>query len=349
MSPETTANDRRNRVLPIITCTLSIVALLVAGTIIFDRNDAEQPEAQAPPRTRRDRPESPQLTTAGIFFNLSQATIPPEDILPGGPGKDGIPAITDPKMVPADEANYLVSADRVVGVVFDGIARAYPLCILYQHEVVNDTVGSQPVVITYCPLCDSALAFDRRDGDQIREFGVSGLLYNSNVLMYDRGEEESLWSQMMRQSVSGDDARTKLPMLPLDLTTGGEWLSRHPDTQVMSNQTGFGRDYDRNPYAGYFSNDQLMFPINETSDRLPAKTPVLGIIVGSQARAYPVTAFNESHRTIEDQLGAGSFEIAFDPQANSLRVIRADPDVRWAYAYWFAWYGFHTDTEVYAP
>jgi hypothetical protein len=153
-------------------------------------------------------------------FDLGNATVPREEIHSGGPAKDGIPALSKPKTIGAKAATYLAAGDRVIGVAIGNEARAYPIRILNFHEIVNDVLGGQPIAVTYCPLCDSAAVFDRNTPRGLREFGVSGLLYNSNVLMYDRDKRaESLWSQLKSEAVAGVQVRNRLKLLPLELTT----------------------------------------------------------------------------------------------------------------------------------
>ena len=150
-------------------------------------------------------------------FDFSDATVPVEEIHSGGPPKDGIPALSKPRLIAAGEATYLKPADRVIGVAIEGEARVYPIRILNYHEIVNDKIGGRPIAVTYCPLCDSAAVFDRETPRGVREFGVSGLLYNSNVLMYDRDEKaESLWSQLRTEAVTGVQVRNQLKLLPLE-------------------------------------------------------------------------------------------------------------------------------------
>ncbi len=281
-------------------------------------------------------------------FNLRQATIPRSEIKSGGPPKDGIPALTNPKFSKADEATYLRDDDRVIGVVSGGEARAYPLAIMNHHEVVNDQIGDTPVAVTYCPLCDSAAVFDRRTPLGVREFGVSGLLYNSNVLMYDRGgKPESLWAQVAAEGVTGPAADKPLESLPVELTTWKDWRARHPDTKVLSDQTGHRRDYRRNPYAGYFRSPSLMFPAKPASDRLPAKAKVLGVWTDSAARAYPASAFSKRRIRIEDTLDGKKVVIEFNPQTETMRVAEADEGIEWMYSFWFAWYAFRPQTDVF--
>lgn len=283
-------------------------------------------------------------------FNLSQTTVPVDEIFGGGPPKDGIPALSNPTLVTAREATYLHNDDRVIGVVVGTEARAYPLRILDYHEIVNDEVGKVPIAVTYCPLCDSCAVFDRRTELGKREFGVSGLLYNSNVLMYDRGgRPESLWSQVKTEGVSGPAASKTLNALPLELTTWKEWRTRHPETMVLSIETGHRRDYSRSPYAGYFDTPRLMFPAKPASDRLPAKARVLGVWSGKAARAYPESAFGRDRTRIEDTLDGKTIVVEFNPESKSLRIVKADDGVHWMYSLWFAWYAMRPGTEVFKP
>jgi hypothetical protein len=281
-------------------------------------------------------------------FDLRRAIVPAAELQPGGPGKDGIPALTNPPLVAGTFAAYLAPLDRVIGVFVNGDARAYPISILTHHEIVNDRVKDVPIAVTYCPLCDSAVVFDRRTPLGEREFGVSGLLYNSNVLMYDRrGQPESLWSQLMTGGISGPGAGRALKTLPLELTTWQDWVTRHPQTKVLSPETGFQRDYSRNPYARYFGRPQLMFPVRPLSDLLPAKTPILGLWTDDTAREYALAAFAGGPREIKDNLGGKRVTIEFNPEANTLRVTQADDGVRWMYSLWFAWYAFRPQTDVF--
>lgn len=287
---------------------------------------------------------------AGSGFDLHNAVIPGNEIRSGGPPKDGIPALTDPATVQAGQATYLKAADRVIGVAVGGESRAYPIRILNYHEVVNDRLGGVPIAVTYCPLCDSVVVFDRRVDGRVLEFGVSGLLYNSNVLMYDRGgQPESLWSQVAAIGISGPEVKTALKTLPVELTAWADWRARFPATTVLSEQTGYPRDYRVSPYASYFSSRNLMFPARPLSNRLPLKTPVLGVWIGGLARAYPVSAFHPSGETLEQELGGKRFQLVYDGRNQSLRVATADDGIRWMYAFWFAWYAFRPHTEVYGP
>ena len=283
-------------------------------------------------------------------FDLADAIVPTDEIRSGGPAKDGIPALTNPDFIGADEADYLQPTDRVIGVAWQGEARAYPLRILNYHEIVNDRVRETPIAVTYCPLCDSSVVFDRRTSVGERDFGVSGLLYNSNVLMYDRGSEsDSLWSQLMATGVSGARARETLKALPLEVTTWSDWSTRHPATKVLSTRTGYQRSYSTSPYSSYFNAPNLMFPVTQTDQRLPLKTPVLGLWTDDASKAYPLSAFSQARLELIDEVGGVRVTLEFNPGANSLRVVQADGHLEWMYSFWFAWYAFRPDTDLYAP
>lgn len=281
-----------------------------------------------------------------IALQLEPASIPRAAIYDGGPGKDGIPAILKPAFVAAHEAEFLTPTDRVAGFAHGGEARAYPLQILTWHEVVNDRVGGQPVLITYCPLTGSVVAFDPRVAGQALTFGVSGRLYQSNVLMYDH-QSESLWSQLAERAVTGPHNETPLAVLPVDVTSWADWRTRHPDSKVLSRETGHQRDYDRDPYARYAASPTTMFPTERDDDRLPAKDWVVGVRADGVTRAYPVAKLPDGE-AVTDVLGGRTIRLTRNARAESVRV--ESRDARSAptsiVAYWFAWAAFHPTTEV---
>ncbi|WP_404309469.1 DUF3179 domain-containing protein [Neorhodopirellula lusitana] len=301
-----------------------------------------------------DRPTSDQLVVqsvqlrgqGGIGFDLRQATIPVQEIRSGGPPKDGIPSLSNPTMISAAEATYLRAGDRVIGVESGGESRAYPLAILNYHEIINDRIGELPIAVTYCPLCDSAVVFDRRTPLGEREFGVSGLLYNSNVLMYDRSNMESLWSQVKGEGVSGPGAGVKLTVLPMELTTWAAWRARNPNTTVLSSETGHRRNYQGSPYTRYFKQPQLMFPVKPINNALPLKESVLGVWDDANALAIPISAFGGKSTEIEQSLGSKKLTVAFDANDQTIRVVKADAGLQWMNTFWFAWHAFRPETEI---
>jgi len=281
-------------------------------------------------------------------FDLRDSLIPVDQIHLGGPPRDGIPAIDRPRFVEAGAADFLQPDDRVLGLRIGNQARAYPVSILNWHEVVNDRFGKLPVSVTYCPLCGTGVAFSGRDGNATRTFGVSGLLYNSDVLLYDR-ETKSLWSQLMMQAVSGPRRGERLEALPLTHTTWTKWSAEHPGTRVLSTDTGYRRDYERDPYAGYASERETYFPVNATSRRYHPKERVLGIEIAGIAKAYPFTELARSgEKAIVDHIGDQPLKLTFDAESETARAFDADGrQLPATSSFWFAWYAFHPDGEVY--
>jgi len=309
------------------TLSLAALSLLLAGT----------PIAAVAADANAARPNG---------FDLGAASIPIDEIRHGGPPRDGIPAIDRPKFVSAREAR-LAPDDRVLGVRRGALARAYPVRLLNWHEIVNDRIGDEPVVVTYCPLCGSGMAFLARAAGQPLEFGVSGLLYNSDVLMYDR-RTESLWSQLMAQAVSGPLRGTRLEALPIEHTTWRDWLARNPRTQVLSFDTGFARDYARDPYANYEKVWELMFPVAHQDVRYDTKEWVLGLRVGGEAKAYPFSELARTSGTLNDTVGGAKLTVRFDAANRSARAFDAQQrELAGVTAFWFAWYAFNPDTKVF--
>lgn len=281
-------------------------------------------------------------------FDVSDAAVPLRAIQRGGPPKDGIPAIDRPKFVTGAQSS-LASADRVLGVAAGGRARAYPVAILNWHEVVNDRFGDRQLVITYCPLCGTGMAFESPAAASRGGFGVSGLLYDSDVLLYDRATD-SLWSQLLQKAISGPLKGTGLASIPLTHTTWADWRRRHPATEVLSRDTGFHRDYDRDPYAGYDRIQRLMFDVEHRDDRFSLKEWVLGVKLGGKSKAYPFSVLarvvNQKGELI-DTLAGQRLRVRYDPEHRTAEAFdangRALPSVM---AFWFAWVAFHPDTEV---
>lgn len=237
-----------------------------------------------------------------------QCSIPLSGLLPGGPGKDGIPALTDPELVtPASpDADYLANDDRVIGVRVGGRAFAIPLNIMWWHEVVNITAPDVFLAVTHCPLTGSTLAFDRAAVGNA-ELGVSGLLFKNNLVMYDRTGDESLWPQMLRGARCGSRDGTDLDMYPVIETTWAWWQVLHPETRVVSSRTGYGRDYTRYPYGDYAepNNSQTLFPMPPLDTRRPPKERVLGIAVDEGGIGFPFGALADAGIRVAEHVTVG--------------------------------------------
>jgi hypothetical protein len=286
-------------------------------------------------------------TGAFLGFEVDNATVPKDEIRRGGPPKDGIPAILEPKFVEPAQAEFLEADDEVLGFVHEGEAKAYPLRILVWHEVVNDTVGGKPIIATYCPLCGTCMVFSREVEGKKLTFGVSGLLYNSDVLMYDH-QTESLWSQLKSEAVAGEYAGTQLPWLSSQQMTWAAWQEAYPDSRVLSSDTGYRRDYGATPYAGYEDNERTMFPVPDNRSDLSNKTWVAGIVAGGQAKAYPRDVLDAWDGPQADEVGGIPLEVAYDADARHAVVTRTDTgeQIPVVWVFWFAWQAFYPETEL---
>jgi len=196
-----------------------------------------------------------------IFVTNGEKHIVPLDkIKSGGPPPDGIPSIDDPKFTEADNENHVADSDIVLGLEINGEAKAYPLSILVWHEIVNDNVGGVPVAVTYCPLCFTNQVFERVLDGQSVEFGTSGKLYNSNLVMYDR-MTGTYWSQGLGLAIKGELTGQSLNIIPFDVITWGDWKKLHPDTVVLTTNTGHIRAYGVDPYGDYYTDPRILFPV----------------------------------------------------------------------------------------
>ncbi len=289
----------------------------------------------------------------------------------GGPPKDGIPSIDQPRFVAADAVD-LDDAARIIGLYHRGEARAYPQRILVWHEIVNDEVAGEALSITYCPLTGTALGFKRGD----TEFGVSGRLVNSNLVMYDRATQ-SEWPQMLGGAIAGELAGRGLEELRLFWTTWGAWRERYPETRVLSERTGHVRNYRHDPYGsyaplrGYYRPDSgRLFPVMHDNSRLPPKAPVFGLRATEGAVAITLEALSQEG-VIDVALGEARYTVIHDPGLETGWAYRnpegeaIDHDtltfgetgiegpgmtalepVHGFEAMWFAWVAFYPDTEI---
>jgi hypothetical protein len=234
----------------------------------------------------------------------------------GGPGRDGIPALENPVVVTAAEADtFLLPTALVLGVVENGEARAYPHNVLWWHEIINDTLGGVPIVVSYCPLTGSGMVYDPRIGGQVLNFGVSGLLFENNLVLFDRATE-SLWSQMRVQGVCGSFTGTEPALKPVVQSTWEAWQAMHPNTTVVSFDTGFGRNYGVYPYGNYdrVGDNSLLFPAARIDRRRPLKELALGIVENGVEKAYPYGELGE-RSAINDQVGGRPVVVVFDAES----------------------------------
>ena len=314
-------------------------------------------------------------------------TVPLDQIVSGGPPPDGIPSIDEPKFMSVQEADkFLGDSDKVLGLNINGDIRAYPLQILVWHEIVNDNVGGTPVAVTYCPLCFTNQVFKRNVNGTTVEFGTSGKLYNSNLVMYDR-TSKSLWSQALGAGIVGSYAGTILERIPFDVAFWKDWKQLYPNTKVLSRDTAFPRPYGTDPYGDYYTNPDVLFPVSNQDNRLGLKEIVVGLEDGGLYKAYNIHDI-EAKKVINDEVN-NKFVALFSPNPLMVRVF--DPTVnernltfsfdiknnifvdkqtgsKWNFegvsidgpskgtqltrlpfdeGFWFEWVAFHPQTELY--
>jgi hypothetical protein len=329
---------------------------------------------------------NPVYTLVGEEENRN--IVPPELIVNGGPPPDGIPSIDNPKFIQIQKAEeFLEDSDLVVGLNINGDIRAYPLQILVWHEIVNDKVGNTPVAVTYCPLCFTNQVFNRTMNDgQILEFGTSGKLYNSNLVMYDR-TTKSLWSQAMAQGIGGTFAGIKLERIPFDVAYWKEWKQLYPDSKVLSTDTGSTRPYGADPYGDYYTNGEILFPVSNSDDRLGLKEIVIGLENKGQYKAFKLQEI-EDKKVINNQVNGKPIVLfslhpfmarVYDPVVNGQtlefnynikdkKFVDKQTNSMWNFdgksisgqmkgkqltrlsfdeGFWFEWVAFHPKTELY--
>lgn len=265
---------------------------------------AALPTSAAAPTLLPDDETPPPGAEQEFSTDFSIHSVSYDEILSGGPPKDGIPALDDPQFSSVDEVgDWLGDLEPVIIFENQGDARIYPLQILIWHEIVNDLVGGMPVVITFCPLCNTAIAFDAALDGRVMDFGTSGRLRYSNLVMYDR-QTESWWQQATGNAIIGEMTGSQLTFLPASITSWSEARQSFPDAKVLSRDTGYNRDYGRNPYSGYdnVKNSPFLYDGPATPGQLPPMARVTTVDLNSEAVAYPNDTLQEL-RVVNDTVG----------------------------------------------
>lgn len=287
-----------------------------------------------------------KLPGGQFSLDQSKAKIDLNKLRQGCPVKDCIPAIDNPKFISAQDAerlNQIKDEDVVFAITHKGVSRAYPQRILNWHEIVNDSVAGDPILITFCPLCGTAIGYERPFDTT---FGVSGKLVNSNLVMYDR-KTNTLWQQLGGEAIVGELVGQKLKPFPVDTLLWKDWKKLHPDTQILSQETGYSRDYSYYPYGSYESDKSVYFPAEGESDtRLHPKQIVWGVEVNGKFKAYNEKRLSEVGM-LTDTFNGVNLKIERSKEGQ-IRVTKEDgtqiiPDR----SMWFAWASFHPDTEVF--
>jgi hypothetical protein len=296
-------------------------------------------------------------------FDLSLCKVPREQIVVGMP-RDTLLPLDNPEVVSADQIGainrkyrkYLLPADRVIGVVIGGRARAYPLRVLNWHEVCNDALAGQPIAVTYNPLCDSAVVFDRRVNGRELRLAVSGLLYNSNLLMYDTEpahQAESLWSQLRFEAIAGQAAiaNATLAVLPAQVVYWGDWKERYPHTDVLVPNPANLERYNRDPYASYYNRGMLRYAVASSpgAATMPAFTPVVTVEVEGRYRTYSLPeiaagadAGGRWAATFQGRLLRFTYrQVPPNPPTVWVEGDHDAEPIRFVQSLWFAWHATH--------
>ncbi len=269
-------------------------SILPANTSRSTNNITSNNNEGATILTEDDRSFGLQTATNGWNTNWNKHTVEYDELLSGGPPRDGIPSIDDPQFIgPAEAGEWLADIEPVIALEINGEARAYPLQVMTWHEITNDTVGGVPVAVTFCPLCNSAITFDRRFNGDVFEFGTSGLLRKSDLVMYDR-TTETLWQQFTGEGIIGDLAGEQLDFVPSSLISFADFKAAYPEGEVLSRDTGFSRRYGENPYMGYdaIGNSPFLYS-GPTDGRLPAMERVVTVPLANADVAYPLSILSE--------------------------------------------------------
>jgi hypothetical protein len=311
--------------LPIALSTVGLLALFLSACAAPQSPTEITPTASpAEPTTGTITPpelagEQPPLGAERSFTtDFSRHTVSYSEILSGGPPKDGIPAIDQPQFVGTEAADaWLNPQEPVIALQIGPAAKAYPIQILTWHEIVNDELNGTPVAVTFCPLCNTAIAFERQFDGQVLDFGTTGLLRLSNLIMYDR-QTETWWQQATGEGIAGQYAGEQLAFLPAPIISWQDFKSSFPEGQVLARETGYARSYGRNPYGGYddINNIPFLFRGPDNSDRLPPMQRVLTIDRGAEAAAYPYDTLSQS-RVINDEVAGEPVAVFWVPGTQS--------------------------------
>jgi Protein of unknown function (DUF3179) len=287
--------------------------LVIAGVLLVVASGCGG-SSSAPSGTAADRdlpPEALEFRSEGWRTDFARREVPLSEFLSGGPPKDGIPPIDSPRFLPVDEVDFLRANEPVIELIVKGQERAYPIQILIWHEIVNDAIAGVPVVVTFCPLCNTALVFDRRVAGEVLDFGTTGKLRNSDLVMYDR-ETESWWQQFGGEALVGEHSGKRLDRFPARIVAWREFAAQHPNSRVLSRETGSNRPYGANPYEGYDDVESSpIFPVaNPDDERLPPKERVVFIERGDAAVVVPYSTL-ERKRTVRLVVGGEQLVVRF--------------------------------------
>lgn len=301
-----------------------------------------------------DKKENEIINKVSLKIEEDGSKIDLSLLLDGCPRQDCIPSIDDPvfeSILSIAKIDWLKNDDRVFVLNINGITKIYPQKIMNWHEIVNDWFGDKPIAVTFCPLCGSAVAFERIVDGNVTQFGVSGKLHNSDLVMYDR-LEGSLWQQISGEAISGPAARRSEELQPilLSILAWEEVRQLYPEALVLSKKTGYIRDYDQYPYGSYEENGEIYFSVSNQDDRLHAKDWVYGIEIGKKNKAYSedeLLKVIKDSTIIEDKIGDYNIKITFENNEFIFVDSSTEGVIIPTRLFWFAWVAFHPNTELF--
>lgn len=277
-------------------------------------------------------------------FSITRPLVARDKIIPGGPQRDDIPRVDQPKFASIEEANWVSADALVIGVVLGGEARAYPIHLLERHQVVNDRFQATPIAVTFDPIAGTPIVYQRSVNGRVLTFGISGLIYNSNFLLYDL-ETESLWSQFLGKAIAGPLSGTQLQRINVHQEPAAAWFSRQRNSKVLMRPLPDKIDYSHSPFQRYWTEDRIPFAVEAKDERFHPKELVVGVSFKNQHRAYLGSILTANQKTVIDNFMGHTIQINYfsDLAMFSWDVPEA---VQVTEAYWFAWKAFHPDTEI---
>ena len=278
-------------------------------------------------------------------FDVSNAKVPANEILGGGPKRDGVHSIDKPSFKNSGEADWVKTENPVLIVELDGETHIYPVHVLEYHQIVNDRFGDRPVVVTYDPLAGIPRAFEASLDGKALEFGVAGLIYNHNFLLYDR-ETESLWQQISGEAITGKNKGQKLKALRVRQEPLGSALHRNPKAKVLAPPPG-RIDYAVSPFARYWQTNNALFPLKAADDRFHLKEVVLGLRSGDKTRAYLGSLATVAGGQVEDQFDGKKIRFVYDDETGTFNW-EVPEGIEVIESYWLAWKSWFVDTEIWS-
>ncbi|NCS71968.1 MAG: DUF3179 domain-containing protein [Candidatus Magasanikbacteria bacterium] len=275
-------------------------------------------------------------------------TVPLEKILAGGPEKDGIPSLDNPTFTSIKKATDIQDDGMGIAISVGDTYRFYPFQILVWHEIVNDVIEDQHILVTYCPLGGTGIVFDPKVNGTYTTFGTSGKLYQSNLVMYDT-QTNSYWSQILGEAIVGKQTGKILTVLPYQIMRYHDWKQTYPNGEVLSTDTGFTRDYTTSPYGNYANDTSLFFPVDYTDNRYHPKMPTYVVTINDEMKAYPLEELEQSPEEFSDTIAGKKVSITYNKETKIPLFIQDNTQEKLIpiYGFWFSFVSVYPDIAVY--